>query len=182
MLNAIITKSYYLIQEGSHENTFQLTEDGTTVIITVPVGLYLLSAFKTTIATLLSNASPNGLTYTVTYPSLAGPDTEKWTFTQTNGAIISSLLFDQHLFEPFGFLPGSTNQFNGTTLTSTCVIKLQSEDRLLIHSNIVSNGRDDILVSMNSSTLINYSSINYVCPAPFFNKILDQHQAESYDK
>ena len=91
VLNALIPKSYYLIQEGSHENTFQLTEDGTTVTITVPVGSYLLSAFKTTIATLLSNASPNGLTYTLTYPSLAGPDTGKWTFTQTNGAIISSL-------------------------------------------------------------------------------------------
>ena len=61
------------------------------------------------------------------------------------------------------------------------MIKLQSEDRLLIHSNIVSNGRDDILVSMNSSTLINYSSINYVCPAPeFYSRILSSPNNNTY--
>ena len=48
------------------------------------------------------------------------------------------------------------NVFFGTTLTSTCVIKLQSEDRLLIHSNITNNsGHDDVLVSINSTTSIN---------------------------
>ena len=70
---------------------------------------------------------------------------------------------------PLGFLSGSTNVFNGTTLVSTCVIKLQSEDRLLIHSNIAQNpGMDDILVSINSTTSINYSSIAWDCPAPEF--------------
>ncbi len=59
-LDALISKSYYLIQEGSHENTFTSTEDVVAVTITVPVGAYLLSAFRTTIGTLLSNASPNG--------------------------------------------------------------------------------------------------------------------------
>ena len=54
-------------------------------------------------------------------------------------------------------------------MISTCVIKLQSEDRLLIHSNIAENpGIDDILVSVNSTTSINYSSINYECIAPEF--------------
>lgn len=167
-LNALIPKSYYLIQAGGVENIFYLQENDTTVEISVPVGSYLLSAFRTTIGTLLTNASPNGLTYTLTYPALSGADTGKWTFTQTNGAIQSSLIFNAHLFEPFGFFASSTNAFSGTTLTSTCVIKLQSEDRLLIHSNMVNNGRDDILVSINSTTNINYSSIDYECPAPEF--------------
>jgi hypothetical protein len=101
-LNALIPKSYYLIQVGS--NTFTLQENNTTVLITIPVGSYLLSAFQTTIGVLLTNASPNGLTYTLTYPALSGTDTGKWTFTQTNGTIVSSLIFDSHLFEPFGFL------------------------------------------------------------------------------
>ena len=181
VLNALIPKSYYLIQDDGQERTFQLTENGATVTIVLPVGSYLLSAFKTTVGTLLSNASPNGLTYTLTYPSIAGPDTGKWTFTQTNAAVVSSLTFNQQLFEPFGFFAGSTNQFNGTTLTSTCVIKLQSEDRLLIHSNIVNNGRDDILVSINSTTSINYSSINYVCAAPeFYSRILSSPNNNTY--
>jgi len=179
-LNALIPKSYYLIQSG--QNTFQLQENNTTVTVTVPIGSYLLSAFQTTIGTLLTNASPNGLTYSLAYPALSGTDTGKWTYTQTNGAITSSLIFNGDLFEPFGFLANSTNVFNGTTLVSSCVIKLQSEDRLLIHSNIVNNpGMDDVLVSINSTTSINYSSIAYVCPAPeFYARILSSQHNSTY--
>lgn len=181
-LNALIPKSYYLIQAGPLENIFQLREDNITVTVTVPIGSYLLSAFRTVIGTLLTNASPNGLTYTLTYPPLSGADTGKWTYTQTNGAIVSSLIFNEHFFEPFGFEAGSTNVFNGTTLTSTCVIKLQSEDRLLIHSNIVNNpGMDDILVSVNSTTSLNYSSIDYECPAPeFYSHLLSSKNNNTY--
>jgi hypothetical protein len=181
-LNALIPKSYYLIQAGAFENIFQLRENNTTVTVTVPIGSYLLSAFKTVIGGLLTSASPNGLTYSLSYPALSGTDTGKWTFTQTNGAIVSSLIFNAHLFEPFGFFANTTNQFNGTTLTSTCVIKLQSEDRLLLHSNIANNpGQDDILVSINSTTSINYSSINYECPSPeFYSHLLSSKNNNTY--
>lgn len=179
-LNALIPKSYYLIQAG--ENTFQLQENSTTVTISVPIGSYLLNAFSSTIATLLTNASPNGLTYTVTYPALSGADTGKWTYTQNNGSITSSLIFNSTLFEPFGFSANSTNTFTGTTLISTCVIKLQSEDRLLIHSNCVNNPtKDDVLVSINSTTSINYSSIAYLCPAPeFYARLLQSPNNSTY--
>lgn len=182
-LNALIPKSYYLIQTGALENIFQLKENNTTVTVTIPIGSYLLSAFKTTVGTLLTNASPNGLTYTITYPALSGADTGKWTYTQTNGAIVSSIICNKHLFEPLGFLSGSTNVFSGTTLISTCVIKLQSEDRLLIHSNIAANpGKDDILVSINSTTSINYSSINYECPTPeFYSHLLSSKNNNTYN-
>lgn len=181
-LNALIPKSYYLIQTGPLENIFQLNENGVTVTVTVPIGSYLLSAFKTVIGQLLTAASPNGLTYTLSYPSLSGPDTGKWTFTQNNGSIVSSLIFNEHLFEPFGFFANSTNIFTGTTLVSTCVIKLQSEDRLLLHSNIAMNpGIDDVLVSINSTTSINYSSINYECPAPeFYSHLLSSQNNNTY--
>lgn len=182
-LNVLIPKSYYLIQDGPFENIFQLQENNTIVTITVPIGSYLLSAFRTTIGTLLTNASPNGLTYTLTYPSSSGSDTGKWTFTQTNGAIVSSLIVNGHFFEPFGFFANSTNVFTGTTLVSTCVIKLQSEDRLLIHSNICNNPiADDILVSINSTTSINYSSIAWECPAPeFYSHLLNSQNNHTYN-
>ena len=63
------------------------------------------------------------------------------------------------------------------------MIKLQSEDRLLIHSNIVNNpGRDDVLVSINSTTSINYSSIAYTCPAPeFYSRILSSQNNNTYN-
>jgi len=70
-------------------------ENGT---VDVPVGSYLLNSFKNTIGTLMTNASPNGLTYTLTYPSSSGADTGKWTYTQTNGAIQSSILFVTHIY------------------------------------------------------------------------------------
>lgn len=186
VLNMLIPKSFYLVQYGGLEDLFQLDENGTTVTIQVPSASYLLNAFKTTIGALLTAASPNGLTYTLTYPSLSGPDDGKWTFTQNNGSIVSSLIFNEHLFEPFGFFSGSTNVFNlngGTQLKSTCVIKLQSEDRLLLHSNICTNpGMDDILVSINSTTSINYSSINYECPAPeFYCHTLSSTSSSSYN-
>ncbi len=182
-LDALIPKSYYLIQAGGVENIFFLDENGTTVTITVPIGSYLLSAFRTTIGTLLSNASPNGLTYSLAYPALSGADTGKWTYTSSNGAIQSSIICNAHLFEPLGFLSGSTNAFTGTTLISTCVIKLQSEDRLLIHSNIANNPtKDDVLASINSTTSINYSSINYVCPAPeFYSHLLSSQNNNTYN-
>ena len=181
-LNALIPKSYYLIQNGLEENSFKLQENNTTVIIKVPVGNYLLSAFKKVISELLTANSPNGLIYSMTYPLLSGPDTGKWTFTQNNASVISSLIFNQHLFEPFGFLAGSTNIFNGVSIESTCVIKLQSEDRLLIHSDIVSNpGKEDVLVSINSTTSINYSSINYLCPAPeFYSRAISSNNNSTY--
>jgi len=182
VLNVLIPKSYYLIQLGPAENIFQLDENGTTVTVTVPIGSYLLNAFRTTIASLLTAASPNSLTYTLTYPALTGADTGKWTYTQNNGAIQSTIITNAHLFEPLGFLSESTNRFTGTTLVSSCVIKLQSEDRLLIHSNIANNpGQDDILISINSTTSINYSSIAWDNPAPeYYSHLLSSVHNNTY--
>lgn len=179
-LNALIPKSYYLIQEG--ENTFILQENATQVLIDIPIGSYLLTAFKNVIGALLTAASPNALTYTVTYPPPSTTDTGKFTYTQSNGTITSSFIFNGELFEPFGFLPNSTNTFTGTQLTSSTVIKLQSEDRLLIHSNMINNpGMDDILVSINSTTSINYSSIAYECQYPeFYSHVLSSKHNNTY--
>lgn len=181
VLDALIPKSYYLIQAGY--NTFQLKENATIVTITVPIGSYLLKTFQTVVGGLLTSSSPNSLTYTITYPASTGPDTGMFTYTQTNGAIVSSLIFNTTLFEPFGFLSGSTNVFTGTTLVSTCVIKLQSEDRLLIHSNIVNNpNRDDILVSINAATNVNYSSIQYINYSPeYSSKVLSSDNNSTYN-
>jgi hypothetical protein len=182
VLNVLIPKSYYLIQAGGIENQFQLSENGTTITVFVPIGSYLLNSFRTTIGSLLTASSPNGLTYTLTYPAQTGADTGKWTYTQNNGAIQSTIICNAHLFEPLGFLSGSTNIFSGTTLVSTCVIKLQSEDRLLIHSNIAANPTvDDVLISINSTTSINYSSIAWDNPCPeFYSHLLSSQNNNTY--
>ncbi len=166
-LNVLIPKSFYLIQTGVNEGIFQLDENGVTVTVTLPVGNYLLSAFKKVVGAAMTAVSPNSLTYTLTYStSTTTADIGKWVYTQNDGSIQSTIITNGHLFEPLGFLSNSTNAFTGTSLTSTAVIKLQSEDRLLLHSNLVNNGRDDILVSINSISNVNYSSIAWECPAP----------------
>jgi hypothetical protein len=74
-------------------------------------------------------------------------------------------------FEPFGFNPNTTNTFDNVSnsLTSVNVIKLQAEDRLILHCDIVSSaGNDDILLSFNSTTNVNYSSISFINYAPEF--------------
>ena len=181
-LNALIPKSYYLIQIGEFENVFQLQENNTVVTVTIPIGSYLLTAFQTTVETALTTASPNGLTYTMTFPSSSGPVNGMWTYTQSNPSIQSSIIVNAHFFEPLGFFSSTTNLFTGSTLQSTCVIKLQSEDRLLIHSNVVNNsGSDDILVSINSTTSVNYSSIAWECPAPeFYSHVLSSENNHTY--
>lgn len=167
VLNALIPKSYYLIQEGF--NTFQLQEGSTIVTITVPVGSYILSGWTSTLSSLLTAASPNALTYLVTYPTAAN-QTGKLLYTQSNGAIQSALIFTNLLFEPFGFQQSTTNLFTGTTLVSATVIKLQSEDRLLIHSDCVQNpSTDNVLVSINAVSNVNFSSIAYINYHPEYN-------------
>ncbi len=167
VIDLLCPKSYYLIQSGY--NTFQLQEDNTIVIITVPAGCYLLNSFKTQISSLLNTYSPNGWTYSMSYPASTGPDTGMWTYIVSNNFSQPSLIFNNLLFEPFGFLSGSTNTFITNSLTSTCVIKLQAEDRLILHSYLVKNpSNDDVLLSFNSTRSVNYSSITYINYAPEF--------------
>lgn len=165
ILNALIPKSYYLIQAGY--NTFQLREDTTTVTITVPPGNYLKGVFQAVIGGLLSTASPNGWVYTITYPTGNNPDTGKFTYIVTGNTSQPALIFGPDLFEPFGFFQNSINTFIGDSITSTAVIKLVSEDRLIIHSSLVNNpNEDNILISINAATNVPFSSVSYVTFAP----------------
>ena len=46
---------------------------------------------------------------------------------------------------------------------------MQSEERLRVYSDCVNNPTShNVLVSINSTTSVNYSSIAYQCPAPEF--------------
>jgi hypothetical protein len=134
LLNALIPKSYYLIQAGF--NTFQLQEGDETVTVTKSPGNYLLNVFKTIIGQLLTAASPSGWVYTLTYPSGNQPDTGMFTYSVSGNTSQPSIICGSNLFEPLGFFMNSTNTFINNSLTSTTVIKLVSEDRLNIHSSI----------------------------------------------
>jgi len=75
VLQATIPKSYYLVQQG--RNTFQLQELSSTVTITMPVGNYSRSSFKSQLQTSLNSSSPNTWSYVVSIPNASV--TADWT-------------------------------------------------------------------------------------------------------
>ncbi len=178
VLNAIIPKSFYLIQTGS---TFVLTES-TSVTITPTPGNYLLGTFCTVMSALLTANSPGHFTYVVSYPNInTAPNTGKFTYTVTgNGSVQPSFTFTNTLYEQFGFEPSTTNTFAGSSLTSTNVVKLQAEDRLLLCSDIMeSYFKDNVLQDINSSSSPDFSTINYQNVAPEFTskKLLSKNNS-----
>ena len=145
ILDAVIPKSYYLIRAG--KNTFTLVENGTLITVTIPTGNYSRRSFQATLQTLLTAASLNGWTYTITYPTAtSAADTGKYIYTVTNNSGSQpSFIFTTNVFEQLGFNLNSTHTFSNNTITSANVIKMQQEDALFIHSDIASNGKDSIL-------------------------------------
>jgi hypothetical protein len=172
LMRAEIPKSYYLVQASL--NTFTLTENGVSATVTVPIGDYLLTTFQAVLPPLLNAVSPNGWTYSMTYPNInTSANTGKYTWSVTgNGGLQPSFTFTANFFEPFGFNPSSTNTFIGNSLTSANVVKLQVEDRIFIHSNIV-EGRgiqdQNVLADINAISSPDYSTIIYECYAPQYS-------------
>lgn len=168
VLNVSIPKSYYMIQSG--QNTFTLDENGTEYTITLDIGNYTRSSFKSRLQTLLN--ATGAYTYTISIPSTANADTGKYTFNVTdNGGIQPKFIFTSYVFEQMGFNQNSTNTFSGDTLESTNVINLQLESTLLIHSDIASSGLDNVLQQVYSQDEATFSHI-----------IFNDYDIEAYKK
>lgn len=162
VLNASFPKSYYLIPKNSY---FTLRELSTDINIYVSEGNYNRKSFSTVITNLLNSNSPNGWTYNITYPdAFTSADIGKYIFTVTgNVGNQPSFIFNNRLYRQFGFDANSNNQFVGNTLTSKNVLKFQSEDVILINSDLVNNGDNTILHEVYSSGAPNLSNIVHEC-------------------
>ena len=115
-------------------------------------------------AAALTAASGNGWVYAVTSPSSTQPATGKFTYTVTgNGGLQPSIVTTTNVFEQLGFAANSTNVFGGGTLVSSNVVKLQSEDALYIHSDIVTEVGDDVLQEVYTSGVPDFGVVNYRC-------------------
>jgi len=165
VLQISIPKSYWLVQTSS--NTFILNENGNQTNVIIPVGNYGRSSFKTQLQTSLNSASFNAWTYTVTVPnSSSTADTGFFTFTVTgNGSIQPQFIIGTSLFEQLGLNKNTTYTFSANSLVSVNVVKFQLEDTLYLHSDLVSNGVDNILQEVFGGDSPNFANLVWICPS-----------------
>lgn len=166
-LQVNIPKSYYVVQDG--KNTFVMTEENVNAVtVPIPAGNYNRTNFRVVISTLLNSYSPNGYTYTVTYPNTAsGTDTGKYTFLCVGHTLEPSFTFEDssNIYETMGFDVGTTAFVSGS-LTSTNVIKLTVEDSIFIHSDLVAGFSGSILQEIFAADSSDFSNIVFENYAP----------------
>lgn len=163
VLQANIPKSYYIVDSG--RNTFILNEINMSVNISLPIGNYSRSSFRSQLQTSLNAGSPNGWAYSITIPNSAvTSDTGYYTYLVTgNGGVQPQFIVGSYLGEQLGFDPNTTNSFIGNTLISTNVVKFQAKDSLFLHSNMCSNGSDDILQEIFVVDSPSFGNVIYQC-------------------
>ena len=166
-LNQIsLPRSWYDV--ATNYNTFTLKEGVTSVTITVPVGMYNVNSLGTAVGTLLSSASPNGYTYTLTYPNSAtSVNTNKYTITCSNVVTTKQLIFTTSMYQQLGFASNSTNTFSTAPLTSTNSISISYINRVFLKTNACSTAQDNILQEIlvagqyPSTSFVYYENINF---------------------
>jgi hypothetical protein len=135
-----IPKSWYNVP--AQFNYFYLVENGVPITITIPAGNYNRITLASVLPALLTSASLNGKTYSMSYPNVsAQADTGKYTFSYApfGGGDTISFNFDNFsMFQQLGFNRGTTTSFNDITgtLTSPNVINFQIINAIFITSDM----------------------------------------------
>lgn len=178
LIQASIPKSFYNIPSGY--NKFTLQENATTATITITPGSYTRINLQTILASLLTTASPNGLTYTISYPASTSPDTFHYTFSVNSAVVVCKfILTSLSPFRQLGFESATTYTFTAgvgsSTLESVNAINLSYILRAFIKSNIVADATDSILEellnfgSFPSNSVMNYQQVNFDMNSRAFN-------------
>lgn len=158
VLQALIPKSYYLVEDNDGLNYFTVRELGVNRNIFIPEGNYSRGSFQTTVQSLLTSTSINGWVYTISFSSLVG----KYTYSVTgNSSNQPSFIFNNEFYEPFGFNKGVTYTFTANTITSVNIVNLNREDSLYLHSDIASDGTDDVLQEIFASSSADFTDIRF---------------------
>lgn len=135
-----IPKSWYNVPATF--NTFTLVENGVPITITIPAGNYNRLTLAAVLPALLTSASLNAKTYTITYPDVANQaDTGKYTFKYApfGGGDLISFDFDNvSMFQQLGFPRATVTDFDDITgeLTSPNVINFQIINSIFIYSDM----------------------------------------------
>lgn len=161
VLSAYVPKSFYMVQSGL--NDFTLTEDGVDATVYLDVGNYTRTSLMRSLTALLTEASPNSFTYSVTVPTINQADTGKFIYTVAgNGSIQPAISFPSvhNLNELMGFDDLSTNTFTDGVLQSSNVVFVQKEEHLILNSDIC---REHVLLELYSPNDATYSTIVWEC-------------------
>ena len=170
LVQASIPKSFYNVPSGY--NTFTLQENSTSVTVTVTPGSYTRINFQSTLATLLTAASPNLLTYTVSYPASTSPDTFHYTFSVNSAVIVCRFIFTTiSPFRQMGFETSTTYTFTpgvgSSSLESVNAINLSYILRAFITTSLVLDATDGILEellnfgSFPANSVMSYQQFNF---------------------
>jgi hypothetical protein len=175
LVQASIPKSFYNCPSGY--NTFVLREfDGVTTsnaTITIPPGSYTRINFQSTLATLLTDNSPDGLTYTVSYPASTEADTFHYTFNVNVGSAwdISFIFSATSPYRQMGFDIGtytfSDISITNSELESVNAINLSFILRAFIKTTLVMDATDGILEellnfgSFPANSVMSYQQFNF---------------------
>jgi len=169
LVQASLPKSFYNMPTGY--NTFTLKENATSVTITIPAGSYTRINLQSVLASLLTAASPNGRTYTVSYPASTVADTFHYTFTVNSSAIAVQFIFSSTSpYRQLGFEIGTytfTAGVGSSTLESVNSLNLSYILRAFIKTNLVADATDSILEeilnfgSYPASSVVHYQQYNF---------------------
>jgi hypothetical protein len=164
VLSANIPKSWYNVPDGS--NYFTLTEDGKSSTIELDVGNYSRQQLAGQLTTKLTAGSPNGYTYACSYNlSNNTPETGHLFFSVTgNNGVQPIFTFEDIMWDQMGFQPDSSNQFANDLLESTDVIKLAQEDTILLYSDLVNGGDENLLQEFMLGSSVPFTTAEYTCP------------------
>lgn len=178
LVQASVPKSYYNMP--TNYNTFTLKENSTSVTVTIPKGNYTRINLQSVLASTLTTASPNGLTYTVSYPSASVADTFHYTFSVNTITVAVSFIFSSiSPYRQLGFDIATyafTVGVSTSTLESINSLNLSYILRAFIKSNIVANATDGILEellnfgSFPSASVMSYQQVSFDLNSRLFNK------------
>ena len=175
LIDANIPRSYYNMPSGY--NTFQLTEASTTTTVTLPVGTYTKNNLLINLTTALTNASPNGWTYTVSYSPITSPDTYFLYFSVSGNTSQPSITMLSQYLSPFrqlGLEDGTTYTFVGNKLSSVNCINLILATTVYLTSNLVqaNNGILQQFLGIGTAPPLSmyfFQQINYDINAKYLN-------------
>ena len=178
--NASIPNSFYLIQEGL--NTFTLREDGVDTTITIPPGNYSAKVFARIVGPLMTAASPNQWSYSISLPNQnTEPQTGKFTYSVINNISEPAIICTDLVNEQLGFATNSINTFTDGKLISATTVNFGAESSLFIHSDIADNGDSDVLQEIYAGNTETLSYITYQCTAPeLYSKELQSNQSNVF--